>query len=408
MKPRSVNEVLCWLVVLLAFSLPLYRAWISMAAALIPLLWFFQDDLGQRLHRLVRHRLTIAVMVFLAVNLVSLLWSDDPVTGLDYLAKYRYLLLIPAVASSIDRTVARRAALAFLAGTVLAAAMMPVVIIGDIHFRHSHPDNPSVTMSHLDFSMVLAVAAVLATVHLVHGASGRRSRLEWSALLLVLVGGLVINIGRSGQIAFIATMVVLTPVSLARRPWWVRGAALAGVVGVIALIYVTVPRFQARLDQGASEVYRAVVHGEVDGNQGKRVAGIVVGLDILRAHPVLGTGVGANMPEFRSRLATDHSEFEEAIGWFDHMHNQYLQVATELGMVGLAALLGIFVALFSGRYRSFESRSAAVAVGCVYLFGFFGDPFLHKQIPLVLFALAAGVVSSDDQAIAGHQGRRES
>ncbi len=43
MRPRSVNDVLNWLVVVLAFSLPLYRAWVSLAAILILLLWFFQD-----------------------------------------------------------------------------------------------------------------------------------------------------------------------------------------------------------------------------------------------------------------------------------------------------------------------------------------------------------------------------
>ena len=35
MRARSPNEVLNWLVVVLAFSLPLYRAWVSLAAYLI-------------------------------------------------------------------------------------------------------------------------------------------------------------------------------------------------------------------------------------------------------------------------------------------------------------------------------------------------------------------------------------
>jgi hypothetical protein len=74
-----------------------------------------------------------------------------------------------------------------------------------------------------------------------------------------------------------------------------------------------------------------------------------------------------------------------------------MQVATELGLAGMLSLLAIFVAFFSGRYRHPEFRSAAVAVGCAYLFGFLGDPFLHKQLPLVLFALCAGVISSDDE-----------
>ncbi len=88
------------------------------------------------------------------------------------------------------------------------------------------------------------------------------------------------------------------------------------------------------------------------------------------------------------------------MSWFPHFHNQYLQVVTELGLVGLASMLGLFAALFTGKYPNPEFQAAAVAVGCAYLFGFFGDPFLHKQLPLVLFALSTGIISSDDEVFA--------
>jgi O-antigen ligase len=400
MKPRSVNEVLRWVVIVLAFSVPMYRAWLSLAAILVLLLWFFQGGLGDRLRRLARHRLTLAVLVFLAVNLISLLWSDHPASGFEYWRKYLYLLLIPAIASSVDRATTRRAALAFFAGSVLAVSMMPVVILGDLHLRGTHPGNPAVTMSHLDFSIVLAVAATLVVVHLAFGSNGWRSKLGWTAALLVFLGGLVLNIGRSGQLAVIATMIILVPFLLHGRRWWIRAGAAIAVVVIGVGIYLVVPRFQSRIDAGADEVYRAVVHREIVGNQGKRVAGMIVGLEIVRSHPLVGTGIGSNMPEFRYLLDTEFPELKEAIGWFPHMHNQYLQVVTELGLLGLASLLGIFVALFGGRYLSPEFRSAAVALGCVYLVGFFGDPYLHKQIPLALFALAAGVISSGDEAFA--------
>jgi O-antigen ligase len=138
----------------------------------------------------------------------------------------------------------------------------------------------------------------------------------------------------------------------------------------------------------------------IDTNQGKRLAGMMVGLEIARTHPVLGTGIGGNMLEFRRLLETTYPQFKDAVGWFPHFHNQYMQVVTELGLLGLLSLLGIFAALFAGRYRSPEFQAAVVAVGCAYLFGFFGDPFLHKQLPLVLFALSAGIISSDDEVFA--------
>jgi len=401
MRARSVNDVINALVVVLAFSLPLYRAWVSLAAILILILWFFQPDLRVRLARLGRHRLTIAVLVFLALNLISLFWSTDPGGGFTYWRKYLYLLLIPAVATSVRPVFARAAFVAYIGATVIAVMMMPLVILGDIHIRHIHPENPAATMSHLDFSMILAVAALLILVHLATGiAVGGRDTTVWVVVFGLVIGGLLLNIGRSGQFAFAATLALLVPFLLRKRSWVFRAAILIVVATALLTAYVVVTPFHERMETAVVELYDAVVEGRVDTNQGKRLAGMVAGLEMIKTRPLFGTGIGGNMAEFRRLLETSYPQYRDAVSWFPHFHNQYLQVVTELGLVGLASMLGLFAALFTGKYRSSESQAAAVAIGLAYLFGFFGDPFLHKQLPLVLFALSAGIISSDDDVFA--------
>jgi O-antigen ligase len=174
----------------------------------------------------------------------------------------------------------------------------------------------------------------------------------------------------------------------------VTTAAICAVV----VAYAAVPRFQDRANAGFNELRDAVVEHRINTNQGKRVAGAIVGMSIIRTHPLLGTGIGSNMLEFHRLLETDYPEFKEALGWFPHMHNQYLQTGTELGIAGLLSLFAVFATLVAGRYEKPEMRSAAVAVACVYLVGFLGDPFLRKQLVLVLFALTAGIISTDDEA----------
>lgn len=408
MRPRSTNEVLNWLIVVLAFAIPFYRAWVSLAATLIIVLWFFQGDLRRRIDRLRHHPLTITVLLFMALSLLSLLWTEDVWAGLDYWEKYTYFLLIPAVASSLRPRFMHRAFVALAAGTVLSVCFMPIVILADLRFGRTHPGNPAATMSHLDYSMVLATAAVLVLIHLASTTMRPRRRVTWSMVFTIIVGGLLLNIGRSGQVAFIATLAILVPLLLRKRHLFVRGAAVLGIAAAVLVVYAAVPRFQARVSAGLNEVRGAVIEEQMNSNQGKRVAGAVVAGSIIRAHPVLGTGIGGNMPAFRRLLDTDFPEFEEAVGWFPHFHNQYLQVTTELGVVGLLSMLAIFVMLMTGKYRRPEVRAAAVGLACVYLVGFFGDPFLHKQIPLVLFALAAGVISANDEVFAKETVPRES
>ena len=226
----------------------------------------------------------------------------------------------------------------------------------------------------------------------------KEPRRVWVVVMLVFSGaGLVFNIGRSGQFAFFGALFVMAFLIMLRpvlRPVrWPYRAAPLGVLLLFVGIYAAVPVFHERFDSAIFELSEAMSGRDFESNQGQRIAGVIVAVDMLKADPVLGTGVGANMTEFRRRLKTDHREFDEAISWFPHMHNQYLQVITELGLVGLAALINIFVQIFRRRFPDLESQRGAMIVGVAYLFGFMGDPFFQKQLPVVLFALALGVLA---------------
>jgi len=393
------NTLLNYLVVLLAFSTPLYREWVSITAPLITLLWFFDGRIRDKLGVLLRHRLSVAVLLFVGFNLLSVLWSSEPIEGLIYADKYRYLFLVPVIATSLRARFRRTALSAFIVGTTISLMLSYAVLFGLIRIGDAYPGNPSVTMSHLDYSMVLAVAALVVFERLVDSWNDSRSRFTLLLLFSFIAVGLFVNIGRSGQVAFIGTMIILVPLSFARktRPAVVF-SGLAAVI-VLALGTLLIPGSRQRLESAAVDLRQSAIDHDYSGNLGKRIAGGIVAVDMIRERPVLGTGVGASMVEFRRLLETRHPHLRDAVAWFPHLHNQYLQVTTEVGLVGMILLGYLVYALFRGPYRSDEDQAIAVVLGCVYLIGWMGDPFLHKQLPLVLFATLAGVISADGRSL---------
>ena len=232
---QRINELLNQLVVLLAFSIPLYRKWVSIAAALIVILWLAEGRLADKLAALKRHRLTVAVAAFVGFAALSLAWSGDPASGLAYLAKYRYLLLVPIIATSLRDDSRDRVETAFLIGTALSLAVSYAVFAGLVRFRDAYPGNPAPSMSHLDYSMVLAVGGLIALARLLEEERPLRQRLAWAALTAFVVSGLLINIGRSGQVAFVGAALVLTPVILGRRSRRARRHRRAPAHGMRAL-----------------------------------------------------------------------------------------------------------------------------------------------------------------------------
>ena len=397
---NRINLYLNVVVVVLAFSIPLYRKWVSIAAPLIMILWFVEGRLPDKLAVLKRHGLSLAVGGFIAFNLISVLWSSNPVAGLDYVFKYYYLLLIPILATSLRSRIRERAENAFLFGTALSIAVSFAVFVGFVRFRDAYPGNPSPAMSHLDYSMVLAVAASIVLCRLLEGGQQRRTIVLQSSLLVALTAGLVVNIGRSGQLAFLVAAPVMVWMILGARKPRLAIALLIGSVIVIALSYAVIRPFHDRVNSGIGEVRAAISAGQYDTNQGKRVAGFLVAVEMVKERPVLGTGAGHNMELFQQVLDDHHPDLKPFVGWFPHLHNQYLQSITETGLVGLALLLLIVpIALVAGPYVDPHDRHLAISLAIVYLVGFLGDPFFRKQLPLVLFAMVGGLVSARGRSL---------
>jgi O-antigen ligase len=211
----------------------------------------------------------------------------------------------------------------------------------------------------------------------------------------VVAGGLAINIGRGGQLAFICGLFALAVFWTRQQSLRAVFKAIAAVALCAAFLWLSSPRLQARIAESQADLTAALTEQQYNGSLGGRVAATIVAGEIIREHPILGTGVGANLAAFKALLDSEFKELKPAIYWYQHFHSQYTQIATELGVVGLLALAWIFWELFRGPYTDAYTSAIGLVLGVVYLVGFIGEPYFHKQIPLVTFALFAGLISAD-------------
>jgi O-antigen ligase len=385
-----------WLTVALALSLPIYRQWVSLATSAIIVLWVFGGSLAPRIRRLRGHRLTMAVLFFLALNIASLLWTEDPGAGLRYLTKYRYLLLIPMLASVIEPAYRRAAVALFSVSAAVSVVLSLGVFAGLFRLGDAHPGNPSPFMAHLDYGLLLATAALLILIWAFYSELAFSRRVVLTCVAFLVVVGLMINIGRGGHLAFAGGLVVLSiHWAIGRSASQIVGAILALAVA-LSLTWFSSPTLQSRVDDARIELQAAIVDDEYQSNLGGRVAAVRVAREMFRENPVLGTGVGGNMQEFRRIIDTRYPELKPSIYWYRHFHNQYTQIATELGLAGLLALGWIFWELIRRPRRSRKADATALVLATVYLLGFLSEPFFHKQITLVMFGLLAGLISAED------------
>jgi O-antigen ligase len=296
----------------------------------------------------------------------------------------------------------KRAAAAFQIGTIASVALSVAVLLGALHMGDAHPGDPSATMAHLDYTLILAVCSLLALTRALYGTMSSSERVLWFASSAMTAAALLFNIGRSGQLGFVVGLGVLLmrwAFDASRR---IFASTIVLAVAGMAAVWVGAPPAVQRMDDARHEFHAAVVDHDYQSNIGGRLAATVVAAKIVREHPLLGTGVGGNIPLFRQLLDTDFQDFKPAIYWYRHFHNQYAQIASELGVAGLASLAWIFWVLVRGPYRSRGLGAAASVVASVYLVAFLGEPFFHKQIPLIAFALVTGLISGAQLEEMGH------
>jgi putative inorganic carbon (HCO3(-)) transporter len=130
---------------------------------------------------------------------------------------------------------------------------------------------------------------------------------------------------------------------------------------------------------------------------------------MVKERPFLGHGLNTYMPLMKDFLITTHSPLSNGFSP-SYAHNCYVQIAVEVGILGLAAFMGILFLLFRQilipfTHESMEGKQARIlSFGLLAgLFGFLGHSFVDTnfytlQLP-VLFWFMAGLLISLDKML---------
>jgi hypothetical protein len=347
------------------------------------------------LHQLLRHPGFQAAAAFWSFALLSALWSSGSMRDIaGQLGLYSLLLLVPVIASGCPPAFARRALRHF----ALASAVVGLAIALDRHgwlpgslLWHSTVEAEG--NQRIVTSLVLALGSAIALAEALRSNEDMRQRWVWVAVAALAVLGLALQDRRTGMVALPVLLAVLGLAHQRRRHLGRALALLALVAGLSIAAWQWVPGVRGRINEGVQEMLAYRSTDAAATSWGMRLRLAEHSLDMARAAPIAGNGVGSWLVEWRRRVQPGL-----LISIHTTPHNEYLLVLSQLGAIGIVLLGWLLMGHLWRAWRAGDAGLAAlVAWTAITWTGLFNVVLRDAKfgLPLLLVAGLAGAVQRE-------------
>jgi len=285
-----------------------------------------------------------------ALGVVGMAWSDASLAErLGGLASFHRLLVIPLLLARFRRSDGNPVLIGFLVSAValLAASVLHALLWNRTSLHVGLQPGVPVKDYILQSGVFLICMFALLGLAADWWQGGRR---------LPALAAVALAVGFLADIAYVATgrtalvaMAVLTVVFGLRRfgSRGLLGAVVAGAA-VVAVLWASSPYLRDRVDQLVEDFHK-YESNETLTSSGIRVEFWRKSIGFVAAAPLLGHGTGSINGLFRGAVS-GHDDQASAIA-SENPHQQILTVAIQIGLVGVAVLLAMWlahVALFRG------------------------------------------------------------
>jgi len=313
------------------FSLVLPTAWVSLFLVLFAVFWVLSGQFKKKWERVRTNPAALASLSLFVLYGVGTLYSQASwQEAISVWNKYHKLLFIPIIISFLDDPIwRRRAAEAFLLGMLLVLTISYMKWLG--WYPHEH-----VGQGYFVFKGRIAHNIFMAfTVYLLLQKAyvDVSRRWLWAAVALLATVNIFFMVNsRTGQLILPFVMIFFV---IQRLGWRIGlGAVLAGSFTFAAAVSMGNPE-QFRLLQINQEIETHQSNSSIQTSSGIRLDFYRNTFELVMEHPWIGWGTGSMRKTY-----AEHAERNGlALKDVPNPHNEYLLVAQQLGLLGLAMMI---------------------------------------------------------------------
>lgn len=407
-RDEKFQMIYYYLTLLFAFTMPLSRAAISFFLILFPLIWIIEGDFKRKWSEIKESKFLVVFMVFLILVIISgLFFSDDGKLAFRHIRLYLYWFSIFVLATSLKKEWIRTILSAFLCGMIVSEVIAYGVFFELWQWKNITKANPSPFMIHIEYSVYLAFTSILLFNRVLSKNYSLPQKLFFTLFFLSTTGNLFLQTGRTGQVAYVAALVVMFFLHYKFSLKAFIGIFLSATVIYLSAYNIS-HNFNKRVHQTIEEI-TTIQSGELNTSWGIRLAFWPVAYEIVKEHPIFGVGIGDFQKEAANVLTKDkfdsfHPYVKEFIST-NNFHNQFLQCSVGMGLIGLFICIALYFLAFKTAIctKDRELRDIYLLFMVIYTIGSFSDTFWGAQFSVTIWILLTSLMLVSNKKLEHHQ-----
>jgi len=390
-KEFNYDKYINYLLIGYAFSFPISKAGTNFFEIFILLLWILEGKWHKKITLYKSNLLSISIILLISVSLLSIFLHGNIEFTLNYIAKYRHLLIILVFYSSLKERYVEIIISAFLLGMLISEIMSYLIFLEFIQYKDILPTDPSPFMSHMTYSTVLAFTISLLLIKVLYQ---KKLHYKFAYILFFLTASanLFINGGRTGQIIYII-LIFITFLNLMKNK--LKAIAISTFILLLTgfIAYIVSPNFHERANKLSTDITNIIYKNNYDGSAGTRLSLSIAGIDTFFDYYLFGNGISNKMPNLKYYFQKNGFDVKNARPIGDY-HNAFLTISVQLGIIGLIISILLCYAILKLKFKNQEYKTMSLIFAVSFILFSFTHNTLHTMNPMVYFALFAGLFNA--------------
>jgi len=385
-----------YLLIALAFLMPLSVSAANTAVVLICFLWLFSGNYKSKFNHITSSKIMLASLFFYFLHIVGMLWTEDVEWGLHILHKMWYFLLFYPILFNIVKSENLKYCISAFLLAISITEIFSYLIWFEIipPFKNASVENPTPFMSHISYNPILAFAIylVLNQIFFNKNLSNLKFNL-YSFFAISMVINMFITGGRAGQVMFFAMLAILIFQFFDGK----KVKSLLVIIVILPSIFFTSYQlsdlFKNRVNNAISEVVNFSQQKET--SVGQRISYAINSFEVIKENPIIGVGTG-DFPIEYYRINLINSPLFLAT---TNPHNMYILILMQLGLIGLISMLAIFYFQIKSSFYSSNKfiRDVGITLPLLFLVIMLSDSYLLGHYTTLMFVFFSAFLYKDSE-----------